>query len=58
MSDCTERSEGQKGMPSRHSMSDCTERSELSMTTQATPVAVWLKRTNSVNRLTVGQETT
>jgi hypothetical protein len=47
MSDCTERSEGQERMPGRHSMK-----------TQATPVSARLKRTNSVNRLTVGQETT
>jgi hypothetical protein len=46
MTDCTERSEGRNGMPGQHSM-----------TTQATPVSVQLKRTISVNRLTVGRET-
>jgi len=64
MTDCTERSEGQEGMPGRLSMTDCTERSEgqegmpgrLSMTQADTPVAVnqgWL---NSVKWLTAGQE--
>jgi hypothetical protein len=28
MTDCTERSEGQEGMPIRLGMTDCTERSE------------------------------
>jgi hypothetical protein len=48
MNDCTERSEGQEGMPSRHSMNDCVR----------TPREVRTKRTNTVNRLTVGRETT
>jgi hypothetical protein len=46
MTDCTERSEGRKGMPGQHIV-----------TTQATPVPVQVKRTISVNRLTVGRET-
>jgi hypothetical protein len=28
MTECTERSEGREGMPTKHSMIDCTERSE------------------------------
>jgi hypothetical protein len=47
MTDCTERGEGQKGMPGWHRVK-----------AQTTPVFARLKWTNSVNRLTVGRETT
>jgi hypothetical protein len=66
MTNCTERSEGQAGMPGGLSMTNCTERSEgqagmpggLSMSFQPIPVASTRNSINSVKQLKVEQEKT